>query len=679
MLATVYESQSLREPRSRGEVIRAFFRGNGVTLFVWGVWALMFLVALAFVATYGANVPYGDDWWNWLPPLHNGQPITLSWLWARHGVNTEHRYPLQKLLLVGLYRITGDVRGAMVFDVLILAALAFALILAARRVRGRSSYADAFIPLVLLNLGHAASLLWAMMLCNIVPIVLIGVLLAIVVTGYPRPGLGAAILAGGCLVLLPLFGGLGVVVLPALALWLSFVALVHWRAGGLHSGRESLLILGMTVSALLLVLLYLNGMYSPLDKTAHTQRLGPVVILRSYCRLMGMEVFGGAISSFPRWGRAAGQFAGTALCLVSIVPLVPVLFRRTAERPRALGLLAIQGAMIGLALAMSLRRATRSAMQYEMFFVPGLLALYFTWMLYGPPRIRRFMTAALFLGQLVLALLDFQHGVSLGKGHKYRMAAFERDLRSGMPTYMLLGRYSKHIQFTRTDLEDAQRTGFGIFGSLQGDPEFREVPLPLEPTTVHDMAWDDGRARPIGDDPYLILKLPEARFIGGLRLEYSHEFPPRGGPEPFRISCKQDDSDHFTSARTRITRFHCLGPGKENITTWIGARVQQFRIRPTALFPTQPSIFAPTGLELRSRQTQDEETYALQISRATLLLPVQEDRFTAQAEDVDVPRDSRSEADENLMSYGEFAGAWPVDLLHSLPVFFNDILFGVRP
>jgi hypothetical protein len=113
----------------------------------------MFLVALVFVATYGANVPYGDDWWGWLPPIHKGQPITLSWLWSRHGDTTEHRYPMQKLLLVGLYRITGDVRGGMVFDVLILGALAFALILAARRVRGRSSYADAFFPLVLLNLA----------------------------------------------------------------------------------------------------------------------------------------------------------------------------------------------------------------------------------------------------------------------------------------------------------------------------------------------------------------------------------------------------------------------------------------------------------------------------------------------------------------------------------------------
>lgn len=275
------------------------------------------------------------------------------------------------------------------------------------------------------------------------------------------------------------------------------------------------------------------------------------------------------------------------------------------------------------------------------------------------------MTAALFLGQLVLTVLDFQHGISVGKYHKYRMAAFERDLRSGMPTYMLVGRYSKDLGFTRTELQDAQRTGFGIFESLHGDPEFREVPLPLEPAVVHDMAWEGGVARPVGDDPYLIFELPEARFIGGLQLEYSHEFPSRGGPEPIRISCKQGDSDRFTGARTRISRFHCLGPGKETITTWIGARVQQFRIRPSA----------PSGLEPRSRQTPGEETYALRISRATLLLPVQEDRFTAQAEDADV----RAEAHEDLMFYGEFEGKWPVDLLHSLSVFFNDVLFGVRP
>jgi hypothetical protein len=240
------------------------------------------------------------------------------------------------------------------------------------------------------------------------------------------------------------------------------------------------------------------------------------------------------------------------------------------------------------------------------------------------------------------------------------MAAFERDLHAGMPIYFLLGRYDKLIGSERNQLVDAQRSGFGSFGSLQGDPEFRELPLPVEPIAVHDIAWQDGVVGPDGSDPHLIFELPEPQFVAGLQLKYAHESEDRGGPEPFRISCKQGASDYFSEARTRISRFHCLGPGTELATVWIGAKVKQFRIRP----------FAEKG------------TYNMRIFRITLLLPVHADRFTAQDEDADVPPQvgvRRLESPQELIAFDQFATTWPVDLLQSLQVFLHDIWFGVRP
>ena len=95
--------------------------------------------------------------------------------------------------------------------------MAFAMIWIAKRLRGRMSYADAFFPLALLHPGHCPCLLWSTPVEF--PPVLAGTLLLIIVWGDAQLRLGTAILAGICLVLLPLCGGPGLALVPALALW----------------------------------------------------------------------------------------------------------------------------------------------------------------------------------------------------------------------------------------------------------------------------------------------------------------------------------------------------------------------------------------------------------------------------------------------------------------------------
>jgi hypothetical protein len=90
--------------------IRVRVAQRAIDLFVWCVWALMLLVALAFVVAYGANIPFSDDWKSWLPPLAAGRPVTISWLWSPFGVST-HRCPVPRLILLGLYRITSSRSG----------------------------------------------------------------------------------------------------------------------------------------------------------------------------------------------------------------------------------------------------------------------------------------------------------------------------------------------------------------------------------------------------------------------------------------------------------------------------------------------------------------------------------------------------------------------------------------
>ena len=87
-------------------------RDWGTPTFVWGGWALMLLATLMFVMRYGSNIPYGDEWWM-VPQLTGDKPVNASWLWEQHN---EHRNPLPKLILVGLFRLTGDFRARDVLE-----------------------------------------------------------------------------------------------------------------------------------------------------------------------------------------------------------------------------------------------------------------------------------------------------------------------------------------------------------------------------------------------------------------------------------------------------------------------------------------------------------------------------------------------------------------------------------
>ena len=120
-------------------------------------WLAMTVAALGFVARYGSNVPSWDEW-DMVPTMVGVQPVTLEWLWSQHN---EHRIPVPRLVMLGLFRAFGnDVRVLMVFNVLAMAASALGLILAVRRLRGRTTLADAFFPILLLNWAHSVNFIW---------------------------------------------------------------------------------------------------------------------------------------------------------------------------------------------------------------------------------------------------------------------------------------------------------------------------------------------------------------------------------------------------------------------------------------------------------------------------------------------------------------------------------------
>ena len=110
---------------TKGSVTSKFIFSKGPIIFVWTIWSIMFLVALACIFVYGRNIPLAEDW-HLVAPLTGNEPDIVKWLFAQ---NNEHRIPLPKLVLLGLLKIThGDFRSGMVLTVICMALVAALLI-----------------------------------------------------------------------------------------------------------------------------------------------------------------------------------------------------------------------------------------------------------------------------------------------------------------------------------------------------------------------------------------------------------------------------------------------------------------------------------------------------------------------------------------------------------------------
>src|SRR5437773_1925699 len=119
--------------------------------FVLGVWAVMTLAAGVFVARYSTAVPFQDDL-ELAQHLVPGQPFDWGFLWSQAN---EHRIVISRAVYLALLAVTHDFRAASWFQVALLSALALLLMSCARALRGRTSVADAFFPLLLLHRGDA--------------------------------------------------------------------------------------------------------------------------------------------------------------------------------------------------------------------------------------------------------------------------------------------------------------------------------------------------------------------------------------------------------------------------------------------------------------------------------------------------------------------------------------------
>ena len=501
--------------------------------FVLFVWLGMVIAALTLVAIFGSNVPSWDDW-DMVPTATGHQPVTLEWLWSQHN---EHRVPVPRLLMLAMMRwIAFDFRTGMYFNVLATSALALGMVFAIRRIRGSSSYPDAFFPVVLLNWSQAANFLWCWQVEFYASMLLAGIILTLMARSPTPPKGVTAIAAGVCLVLLPLCGANGLGLVPLLALWFGYGGVLHWRTATSTGRRDSIILIAFAVAAATIVGLYFIG-YSKVPY--HPSTHNPREMLQTAVQFLTMGFGPGVVGlSFenrlpmPFWEIVCVAVVG--LFLVTGWMLVTTWRKQSTERGRAAGLFLFLAAMalLGLAIGMGRNRFEMLGrngfeIRYVTLSVPAICALYFAWSLYGVPRVGNLVRALLFATTVVVLAPNTWWGWRYADDLRSHLRSFEADMVAGTPPYQLIQRYGgtylhPHQQIVMDYMPYLREAGVGAFQHLRDNPSFREVSLPLTPVESDYVAFEGGVAHVQGMGGKLIFALPADTEVAGIRMRYTY-------------------------------------------------------------------------------------------------------------------------------------------------------------
>ena len=549
----------------------------GSRLFVWLWWTALLAVALGDVANFGPRVPIWDDY-DVIPVLTGQQPLTLEWLWSLHS---EHRIFLPRLILLGAFRLTGDdFRAGMVVNVVLLAALSAMAVVVLRLARREWRYSDAFYPLVFLNLGHHVNLIWNMSLSYILPVFLGGAVTLLIAIRPGLPGVGRGSLIGLALLMLPLCNAAGVALAPLPTLWLLGVALAHARSGS-DRARSSALATGLAAcGALALSVLYFHHY----ERATH-HPLPPSLwaIVRTILQFLGTGLGPAGI----QLGLVGGGIVTTLLVSAFLVLLRRLVTRR-AERSRALGLLACWGAMAMLALGTGWGRAGLGELagaqdRYVTLAALALLIGAVPFEVLGSRATRRLVPMFLFCLLCALLWPNTQSAIESGRSTKAKSEAFFADLRSGMPPFLLVRRYTPFLFPTHDDLTEQlamlREAGIDPFDRMAPNPPFREVEVVPAPTWLQLAEWEGRTIKSIGVDPQVVFEIQTSgQPIAGIKFDYSHtNF--EGEPAHFKMAWRRPGQIDFPPDQEYSAWALPTGTARST-TIWIGEPVDAIRLQP---------------------------------------------------------------------------------------------------
>ena len=562
----------------------------GASGFVWGVWGLMTLVALVFVAHYATTIPVWDDE-NVIPVLLGARPLTWGWLWEQCN---EHRLALPKLLLVFADRWAGhDIRAGMFLSVAALSALAAGLLNLLGRLRGGSHAADACLPILLLHPGHVSNLLWSIQFAFVLPTALATVGLIVIAGRSRRPGVIRAGGMGLILFCLPLCGGNGLVFVPALACWLIGAAVLEARSSLAGSWRRASVLALTTVPGLSLMSYYFQGFQPGVRPVAAG---GTTDILRT-----ALQFLAGGVGVPAGWVWPASGMVTGSLLTWSIMFLTRAWIEQPLERTRIFGLFCFLGGVLSMAVAVGWGRGWAGGMagfqdRYVTLATPFWCWLVVTIRLYAPVASGRGLMSSLFAVTCLLAWPNAEFGIKGGQKGSEQAGRLTHDIQTGMPPYQIIHKYGQYLHPSSDRLSQLlgiMRAGqLGPFTELQLDPPLREIALPIKPASSSLVRWQGTTAQITGINPQILFTLPAPTPVAGVRIRYSHTNP-AGSPARFVMTWSNGADEGADDARRHADWNLPTGTDRET-TIWVDARIDRFQIQPD----NQPGIFRFDALTL---------------------------------------------------------------------------------
>jgi hypothetical protein len=306
------------------------------------------------------------------------------------------------------------------------------MIVLVRRLRGHTSLLDVALPLSILNIGQSETLLIGFAMNLILTSWISCELIGLASAQNSRHGRRLTFQLGLYLVLLPLCGGSGLIMLPPLLVWLAYDSI--WgcvRDGDCATAKIARSIgMALLVVCLVLITFYMLGYKRPVRHPLPTS-FG--VVASTLLGYLSMAVWPNV---FEYW--YFGGWIAVLLVAATLALLGWVAWRQTALRPRALAMVAVILAMLCAAVAVGVTRAFQGpgagrASRYITTTAPLFCALYVTWLVFGSARARRLVHAGLFVLIVIAIPANFRYGRDYGNGMLAIYTRVERGIKAHFP------------------------------------------------------------------------------------------------------------------------------------------------------------------------------------------------------------------------------------------------------
>jgi hypothetical protein len=539
---------------------------------------------LSFISRHVSRVPFNDEY-STFRFLFGEAGTRPTEYWVQHN---EHRIPLPQAVYVGTVWLSGyDFRAPVVVNAALLALVAGYLLWVVRRVRGRFSVADAFLPLTVLGLGGWENLIWGFQLQFVLStVLLLGFLGLVLIPGFPASvrRVGAA---GFVVVLLPLCGANGVALVPALAVGLLFVGVRNLRSADRSLRRPGLVAILGGLAGLALLTAYFHGLqkvdYHPpppnLESVAYAAvnflglGMGPVTHLMHSPGYDRITVLGGAVVVLV---------AATGVILVRSL-------RESEERPRAVAVGCVLGGLLCLAGGLAYGRAgfgnIMGASRYVTLAMPIPVTAYLAWIAFGRGLAGRGVPFVLLLAILAFLVPNTRFAYLAAGEHAARLKKVEREIRDGVPIGFITDGnrsvYPGSPAGFRTSLGLLRDHGVRPFAAIRPDPPLAAESVPVRVLRTEGVVEDAGGFRVSGGIGTVVLALPGPTYAYGVALTYEVVQPAgrvqalvswdRGGRTPPAAGCGALDqlvatggpttTRVFTDREIDVVRIDLVGPG----------------------------------------------------------------------------------------------------------------------